>query len=231
MSSFSMPAPEDPGSVSGAPNLPDRFTEDGYDAGTLADDLVALMDTLGRQRFSVVGLDTGMEIGYALAADHPDRIDRLVVGEAVIPGVSLTPPILAVPDPLVGKVFHLLFNRLAYLNEELGRGREDKFFGFVYDAEGGPRKLPEYAVKYHVAGFASSRDALRGQFELYRASGVSAAQNQERAKQKVTLPVLAIGGERGRAPLAALNWCARRPACRCSDRGTASARLACGSRS
>lgn len=168
---------------------------EGYDPATLANDLVALLDTLGQQRFAVVGFDTGMEIGYALAADHPDRIDRLVVGEAVIPGVSLSPPILAVPDPLVGKVFHLLFNRLADLNEELVRGREDKFFGFIYDAEGGPKKLPEYAVRYYVDGFASSRDALRGQFELYRAAGVSAAQNQERAKRKVTLPVLAIGGE------------------------------------
>ena len=71
----------------------------GYDPATLANDLIALMDALGQQRFAVVGLDTGMEIGYALAADHPDRVDRLVVGEAVIPGVSLTPPILDGPRP------------------------------------------------------------------------------------------------------------------------------------
>jgi pimeloyl-ACP methyl ester carboxylesterase len=25
------------------------------------------------------GIDTGMPIAYALAADHPDRLDRLVV--------------------------------------------------------------------------------------------------------------------------------------------------------
>jgi TatA/E family protein of Tat protein translocase len=127
---------------------------EGYDPATLANDLIALMDALGQQRFGAVGFDTGMEIGYALAADHPDRIDRLVVGEAVIPGVTPTPPILAVPDPLVGKVFHLLFNRLDGLNEELVRGREDKFFGFIYEAEGGPKKLPDYAVRYYVDGFA-----------------------------------------------------------------------------
>ena len=176
----------------------------GYDPATLANDLIALMDALGQQRFATVGFDTGMEIGYALAADHPDRIDRLVVGEAVIPGVSPSPPILAVPDPLVGKVFHLLFNRLAHLNEELVRGREDRFFGFIYEAEGGPKKLPEYAIRYYVDGFASSRDALRGQFELYRASGVSAIQNQDRAKRKVTLPILAIGGELSLAELPAV---------------------------
>jgi pimeloyl-ACP methyl ester carboxylesterase len=55
---------------------------DGYDAGTLANDLVALMEVLGHQRFALVGVDTGMNIAYALAADHRDRVERLVAGEA-----------------------------------------------------------------------------------------------------------------------------------------------------
>src|SRR5258708_36900063 len=64
---------------------------DGYDTGTLAGDLVALMDTLGHQRFAVAGHDTGMWVGYALAADHPDRGARLAVAEAARPGVSTSP--------------------------------------------------------------------------------------------------------------------------------------------
>ena len=58
--------------------------EDGYDTGTLAADLVALMGALGHQRFAVVGHDTGFAIGYTLAADHPDRVTRLALAE--IPG-------------------------------------------------------------------------------------------------------------------------------------------------
>src|SRR5215207_10832272 len=158
-SSTHLPTPEGPGSVSGAPNLPEGFTDtftsryidtgelrqhaviggdgpplllvhgwpqnwyawrllmpalardfeviavdqrgigltdkpqDGYDTGTLARDLVALMDALGHQRFAVVGHDTGMAIGYALAADHRRRVDRLAVAEAVIPGVTPSPPL------------------------------------------------------------------------------------------------------------------------------------------
>ena len=86
--------------------------QDGYDTGTLANDLVALMDALGHQRFAMVGFDTGMFIGYALAADHPDRVDRLAVGEAPLPGVSPSPP-LFVPGPLNERLWHLTFNRLA----------------------------------------------------------------------------------------------------------------------
>src|ERR1700755_3414540 len=38
---------------------------DGYDVGTLATDMVALMDALGHQRFALYGTDVGMPIAYA----------------------------------------------------------------------------------------------------------------------------------------------------------------------
>ena len=66
--------------------------QDGYDTGTFAGDMVAPMDALGHQRFAVYGTDTGMPIAYAVAADHRDRLDRLVVSEAPLPGVSPSPP-------------------------------------------------------------------------------------------------------------------------------------------
>jgi pimeloyl-ACP methyl ester carboxylesterase len=50
--------------------------QDGYDAGTLAADLVAEMDALGPERFALIGHDTEFTIGYALAADHPERVAR-----------------------------------------------------------------------------------------------------------------------------------------------------------
>jgi pimeloyl-ACP methyl ester carboxylesterase len=51
------------------------------------------MDALGHPWFAVAGHDTGMWIGYALAADHPDRVGRLAVAEAAMPGVSASPPL------------------------------------------------------------------------------------------------------------------------------------------
>ena len=108
--------------------------------------------------------------------------------------MSPSPPILAVPGPLVGHVFHLLFNRLTELNEQLVTGRERDFFGYIYEVEGGTKKLPDYAVRYYIDGFASSRTALSTSFAFYRATEVSAPQNEQRAKQRLTLPVLAIGG-------------------------------------
>ena len=167
---------------------------DVYDTGTVAADLVALMDALGHQRFALYGTDTGMPISYALAADHPDRVERLVVSEAPIPGVSPSPPLL-VPPRLNARLWHLTFNQLpAEVNEALVRGREDVFFGAEFDASAGTNKLPDDAVRYYIDTLAADPEALRGSFEIYRAFPEIIAQNEQRKTRRLTLPVLAIGG-------------------------------------
>src|ERR1700722_5173034 len=73
----------------------------GDDTGTLAG---------GHQRFAVYGTDVGMPIAYALAADQPGRLDRLVVSEAPLPGVSASPP-LFLPPLLHARLWHLAFKQ------------------------------------------------------------------------------------------------------------------------
>ena len=66
--------------------------------------LVALMDALGHERF---------------AADHPDRVDRLVLAELPgSPGAAPSPPMF-VPGPLNDRRWHMPFNRVDKLNEQL----------------------------------------------------------------------------------------------------------------
>jgi pimeloyl-ACP methyl ester carboxylesterase len=166
--------------------------EDGYDAGTVAGDLVALMEALGHRRFAVVGVDTGMLISYALAADHPDRVDRLVVGEAPLPGITPPTPLI-LPDQLKARLWHIAFNQQDKVNEQLVSGREDIFFGAEFAASAGKNKLPGYAVSYYVEGL-SDPEALHGSFQLYRAFNATAAQNEERKRRRLSMPVLAIGG-------------------------------------
>ena len=233
--STNLPTPDGPGSVSGAPNLPEGFTDTftsryintgalrqhavtggegpplllvhgwpqtwyqwrlvmpalardfrvvavdqrgiglsdkpsgGYDTATLANDLVAVMDALGHQRFAMYGTDVGMPIAYALAADYRDRLDRLIVSEAFLPGVGALPNALVSPVANA-RLWHLAFNALsAEVNEALVRGREDIFFGAEFDASAGTNKLPDYAVRYYVQMLKSDRFALRGSFGFYRA--------------------------------------------------------------
>ena len=167
--------------------------QDGYDTGTLAGDLVALMNALGHQRFTLYGTDVGMPIAYALAADHPDRLDRLAVSEAPLPGISPSPP-LFLPPLLNARLWHLAFNQLPKINEQLVTGREDIFFGAEFDASAGTDKLPGDAIKYYIDTLAADPDHLRGSFGFYRALPATIAQNEQRKTRRLTLPVLAIGG-------------------------------------
>ena len=171
---------------------------DGYDTGTLAGDLAALMDALGHQRFAVAGHDTGMVISYALAADHRDRVAALAVAEAVLPGVQPSPP-LFLPSATNEHLFHLMFNRLPTMNEQLVQGREDIYFGFIFDIEAGTIKLPRYAVRTYIDNLAAVPGALRGSFGFYRAWDVTTMQNAQRATPKLTIPVLAVGGAQSSA--------------------------------
>ena len=165
----------------------------GYDTGTQARDLIALMDALGHERFAVVGHDTGFAISYALAADHPDRVQRVALLE--IPGSpgTVTAPPLFLPGPLNDRLWHLGFNRIQTLNEQLVTGREDVFYRWEFDAAAKP--LPDEAIDYYVRTL-SNPDSLRASFGWYRALDATIAQDQERKNRPLTMPVIAIGGER-----------------------------------
>ena len=163
---------------------------DGYDTGTQANDMVTLMDALGHQRFAVLGTDTGMPIAYALATDHPDKVERLAVAEAVIAGVTPSPPLIGTSQANY-QLWHIAFNRLDNLNEQLVKGREDIYFGAKLQG------LPDEVINYYIDMLRSDPNALRGSFGQYRAFDTTIAQNQQRKNHRLTLPVLAIGGEKG----------------------------------
>lgn len=177
--------------------LSDKPRDARYDPGTIANDLVALMDELGHQRFAVVGTDTGLPIGYALAADHPDRVERVALAEVPGPPGAVPQPPLFLPEPLNNKLWHIPVNRLDKLNEQLAVGREDLYFGYEFAIQAAT-KLPDDVVQYYV-GLLTNPDSLHGTFAFYREWDTMMAQNAERAKRPLTMPVLGIGGEMSHA--------------------------------
>ncbi|WP_236030174.1 alpha/beta fold hydrolase [Paractinoplanes lichenicola] len=177
--------------------------DSGYDAGTLAADLAALMTELGHDRFDVVGHDIGMWTGYALAADHPERVGRLAVVDAVIPGVTPAPSVFA-PAAANQRLWHFGFNRLSGLNEQLVRGRERLFFGHQFAVKGAtPTAIPSDAVDVYVNAITADPDGLRASFEYYRALDDTITQNERRKTRRLKLPVLAVGGALYSGPMVA----------------------------
>jgi pimeloyl-ACP methyl ester carboxylesterase len=128
------------------------------------------------------------------AADHPDRVDRVALVEIPgPPGVSPSPP-LFIPEPLNNKLWHIPFDRVDKVSEQLVGGREDIFFGYEFAIQtGNGKKLPDGVVNYYVR-ILPNPDALRGSFALYRAWDTTLAQNEQRRSRRLTMLVLAIGG-------------------------------------
>ena len=150
------------------------------------------MDELGHDRFALVGHDTGMVISYALAADFPDRVDRVALAEVPGPPTPDHSPPLFVPRALNNRIWHIAFNRAGEVAEQLVAGREALFFGYEFATQGG--QVPDDVIAYYVQ-VLSEPDVLSGSFGFYRSWDETMAQNGERAARKLLMPVLAIGGE------------------------------------
>src|SRR5438874_2692440 len=62
--------------------------EGGYDKKTQAKDIRAVVTGLGYDKTLVVAHDIGNMVAYAYAAMYPDKVERLVVMDAPIPGIE-----------------------------------------------------------------------------------------------------------------------------------------------
>ncbi|HEX8951815.1 MAG TPA: alpha/beta fold hydrolase [Polyangia bacterium] len=76
----------------------------GYDAGSFADIVAATLDTLGVARADVLGHSMGGGVAVALAARHPERVQRLVAVAAAVYRLELTTPLAKLALlPVVGR--------------------------------------------------------------------------------------------------------------------------------
>src|SRR5271170_7413428 len=75
-----------------APDLPgigdSEIPEDGLDMKTAAIRIHALVKSLGVTKARVVGHDIGLMVAYAYAAQFPTEVEKLVVMDAFLPGVT-----------------------------------------------------------------------------------------------------------------------------------------------
>src|SRR6202040_1126106 len=77
----------------------------GYDKKTQAKDMRAVVTSLGFDKTFVVAHDIGSMVAYAYATTYPDKVERLVVMDAPIPGIDPWSEILQNPG-----VWHFNFH-------------------------------------------------------------------------------------------------------------------------
>ncbi|HSC83596.1 MAG TPA: alpha/beta hydrolase, partial [Pseudomonas sp.] len=89
----------------------------GYDKANQADDIRAIAEALGVDKSVVVGHDIGTMVAYAYTARYSDKVNKLVVMDAPVPGVAPWDEIILSPA-----LWH--FNFGGADAERLVKGRE-----------------------------------------------------------------------------------------------------------
>jgi pimeloyl-ACP methyl ester carboxylesterase len=166
------------------------YPETGYDKKTQAQDIARVMDKLNIQKADLVTHDIGNMVGYALAAQYPDRITRWVVIDAPLPGIGPWDEILKSP-----LLWH--FNFRGPDVDRLVKGRERIYLDrFWNELSADPGKIDE-ATRRHYAKIYARPGAMHAAFNQFAAFSKDASDNKAFAnKGKLTMPILALGAEK-----------------------------------
>jgi pimeloyl-ACP methyl ester carboxylesterase len=163
--------------------------EGGYDKKTQAADMRAVLAKLGIEKSVVVGHDIGTMVAYAYAARYPDKTVKLIVMDAPVPGIP--PWDTIVRNPLL---WHFDFGGPDM--ERLVAGRERIYLDrFWNEFAGTPSKIDE-GTRNHYAAIYARPGAMHSAFLQFRAIRTDAVDNKDAPSHKLTMPVLAIGGEK-----------------------------------
>ena len=161
----------------------------GYDKRTQAADIRSVLTRLGLDRAAIVGHDIGTMVAYAYAVRYPDKTEKLVVMDAPVPGIPPWEQI--VRSPLL---WH--FDLGGADMERLVAGRERIYLDrFWNDFAGDPSKIDE-ATRAHYAALYARPGAMRSAFAQFRSIRQDAEDNKASMATKLTMPVLAVGGEK-----------------------------------
>jgi pimeloyl-ACP methyl ester carboxylesterase len=162
----------------------------GFDKKTQAGDIAGVLDELKIHRADLVTHDIGNMVGYAFAAQNPDRVPRFVLIDAPLPGVGPWEEILK--NPLL---WHFRFGGPDM--ERLVAGRERTYLDrFWNEFSANPARFGE-AARTHYSKLYAMPGAMHSGFMQFAAFDQDAIDNQKfLAKGKLPMPVLAIGGEK-----------------------------------
>ena len=168
---------------------------DGYDKRTMALDMKLLMEGLGFKRYAVVGHDRGARVGHRFALDHPDAVERLCVID-IVPTHAM---FRSTNKELAVSYWHWFFFQVPDLPEVLIASQPEAFLRFVFRALGiVPGAIDEPVMQEYLRAFKLP-GTQRATLEDYRAAAtIDYQQDEQDLGRKVTCPVLALWGERGR---------------------------------
>ena len=169
----------------------------GYDKKTQGEDIAGVLDALKIGKADLVTHDIGNMVGYAFAAEHPDRVTKFVLIDAPLPGVGPWDDIIR---------SHALWHFSFYGPdaERLVKGRERIYLDRFWNEFSADPKNFDEASREHYAKLYAQPGAMHAGFEQFKAFDQDAVDNKAFvAKGLLTMPVLAVGGEKSFGPMMA----------------------------
>lgn len=162
----------------------------GYDKKMQGADVAGVLDALKIDKVDLVTHDIGNMVGYAFAAQYRDRVTKFVLIDAPLPGVGPWEEILK--NPLL---WHFRFGGPDM--ERLVAGRERIYLDrFWNEFSATPSRFTE-ASRKHYASLYARPGAMHAGFAQFAAFDQDAVDNKAFvAAGKLTMPVLALGGEK-----------------------------------
>jgi pimeloyl-ACP methyl ester carboxylesterase len=169
----------------------------GFDKKTQAEDVDGVVTALGVRQADVVAHDIGNMVAFQFAARHPERVRRLVLIDAPVPGVGSWEEILK--NPLL---WHFRFGGPDM--ERLVAGRERIYLDrFWNEFSASPDRFSEPA-RVHYAELYALPGAMHSGFAQFAAFDQDAIDNREfLAHDRLKMPILAIGGQKSFGPMMA----------------------------
>ena len=169
----------------------------GFDMNNMAEDIAQLATHLGYEEFYNAGEDWGAAFAYQLAANYPERVKKLIFQEMTLPGLGLEDYSFLTRENVSTYVWlwHINFYSVPNFPEMLITGKEKEYFNYFMKHEThnpqaiAPDALDEYVRCYSAPG------GIRSMCEIYRATLDDADQIREVSKNKLKMPVLAVGSE------------------------------------
>lgn len=184
-----------------APDLPGQGDSDlplnGYDTATLAQQTGALLQQLDVGEFYLAGHDIGAWVAFALAAQFPNRVKKVALLDAGIPGVTL-PEALPVTSESAWKTWHFAFHFVADLPETLIAGREAIYLDWFLRRKAANPQIFDMAKMQEYLRIFTRPGMLRAGLAFYRAVELSARQNRAVLQNgRLTMPLLAVSADQG----------------------------------
>ncbi len=145
--------------------------------------------------FDLVAHDIGIWNTYPMVAEHPSDIRRLVFMEAPIPDDGLYEAPGFTPKGSSPLWHYSFFAAEGQVAERLMTGNERFFLDYFIKVHATNKDVFTPALlDLYGRSYAKPR-TLHGSFEYYRALNETARRNKPLAANKLTMPVLAIGGD------------------------------------